>query len=179
MARFGGYGDSVWLSGTIRTLDGLLEEHEQMVVTPLESSTDDLFSVRLRSSVMENQSISTNTGVVMDLAASDEWEGLGTNPNSSKASLDSLVPVEAHEAEDAPDHPDQQDSNSHPPAPQAAQEGETSKILLSVAAISAAALGAFVASRSTSQDQTDRKRKPKDDNHTDQDWVQVERRDHD
>lgn len=177
MARFGGSVDTVWLSGTIRTLEGLLEEHEQMVVTPLESSTDDLFSVTLRSSVMENQSI--NTGVVLDLAASDEWEGLGTNTNSSKASLDSLVPVEAHEAEDAPEHPDQQDSTSNPPAPQATQESETSKILLSVAAIGAAAFGAFVASRSTSQDQTDRRRKPRDGNHTDQDWVQVERRDHD
>lgn len=178
MARFGGSVDTVWLSGTIRTLEGLLEEHEQMVVTPLESSTDDLCSVSLRSSVMENQSI--NTGVVMDLAASDEWEGLGTNTNSSKASLDSLVPVEAHEAEDPPEHPDQQDSTSHPPPP-AAQEGETSKILLSVAAIGAAAFGAFVASRSTSQDEhADRKQKPKGDNHTDQDWVQVvERRDHD
>lgn len=174
MARFGRSVDPVWLGGTMRTLEGLLEEHEQRVVGPLESSTDDLFSVSLRSSVMEN--LSTNTGAGMDLAASDEWEGLGTNTNSSKTSLDSLVAVETHEAEDAASHPDQLDCTSESPA-HASQGGETSKILLSVAAISAAAFGAFVASRSPAQDQTNRKRRPKEDSHTDADWVQVERRD--
>ena len=180
MARFGSSVDPIWLIGTIRTLEGLLEEHEQTVVAPLESSTDDLYSVSLRSSVMEN--VSLNTGVPMDLAASDEWEGLGTN--SSKASLDSLVPVETHEAEDAPAHPDPRDTTPNPPV-QGAQERDTSKILLGVAAIGAAAFGAFVASRSSAKDQPDRKRKPGEDednnkkNGTDADWVQVERRNHD
>ena len=169
MARFGASIDATWLGGNIRTLEGLLEEHEQTTVAPLESSTDDLFSVSLRSSVMENQS---TTGVIMDLAASDEWEGLGTA--SSKASLDSLVAVDTHEAEDVPSHPNPP-ANSTPPE-QGAQGDETSKILLSVAAIGAAAFGAFVASRSPPQNQTDRKRRTAEDNNTDADWVQVERR---
>lgn len=184
MARFGSSVDPIWLNGNIRTLEGLLEEHEQTVVAPLESSTDDLYSVSLRSSVMEN--VSLNTGAAMDLAASDEWEGLGTN--SSKASLDSLVPVETHEVEDAPAHSDSPDITPNPPV-QASQKSDTSKILLSVAAIGAAAFGAFVASRSPPQDQAGRTRTTGEDeeknsggstsinkNGTDVDWVQVERR---
>ena len=173
MARFGSSLETVWLQGTIHTLEGLLDEHEQTVVAPLESSTDDLFSVSLRSSVMEN--VNSNAGVAMDLATSDEWEGLGTN--SSKASLDSLVAVESHEAEDALAHADTP-SDVNSPA-QTAQKSESSKILLSVAAIGAAAIGAFVASRSQPQDNPDRKRKEKEESKlTDTDWVQVERRNH-
>ena len=183
MASFGSQVDPTWLKGTLRTLEGLLEEHESSVIAPsipLESSTDDLFSVSLRSSVMGSKEGGSHT----DLGASDEWEGLGTNSSKasfdslaaadtqSKASLDSLVPVEAHETEEGlPAAATQSNSKA-----ESSNESGT-PMILSMAAIGVAALGAFVASRKpTKEDRSNARRENQSGDNNDTDWVQVEPR---
>eukprot|EP00977_Amphora_coffeiformis_P001099 scaffold227_cov165-Amphora_coffeaeformis.AAC.12 len=180
LASYGSTVDAAWLKGTIRTLEGLLEEHEGSVIapsTPLESSTGDLFSVSLRSK---------DEGSHVDLATSDEWEGLGTNSSKasleslaaadtqSKGSLDSLVPVEAHESEEE----GPPDTNQKiEPKKKSSNESDTPMILASMAAIGAAALGAFVASRRGSQaDRVNAQREKQTGDNNDMDWVQVEQR---
>ena len=181
LANFGSNINVDWLKGTIRTLEGLLEEHESSIITPsapLESSTGDLFSVSLRSK---------EEGSHVDLATSDEWEGLGTNSSKasldslaavetqSKGSLDSLVPVEAHESEEEeqPATTSQQIVSKK----ERSNDSETPIILASMAAIGAAAIGAFVASRRSSQaDRSEGRREDRTGDNNDTDWVQVEPR---
>lgn len=182
------------MEATLRTLEGLWGEYEQNLVvapaepmgeTPLESSTDDLFSVSLRSSLEgEHNHKAVRT---TNLAESDEWEGLGTG--SSKTSLESLVAVEeTHEVPTMTEQQGQSQSNNRETgtaAPASREDGgDTPKILLSVAAIGAAAFGAFITASSNRPQPppvSDQERQNtnatdnRNQNH-DSDWVQVERR---
>ena len=166
--------DEDWLDGSIRTLEGLLDSREDALAdtrASLESSTDDLFSVSLRSALTDTNNNTNGTGAnKTDLAASDEWEGLGTN--SSKASMDSLVAVETHEAgpfEAQNETGDQKDESG---------DSERSKILMSVAAIGAVAFGAFAATLHSkkSEKKETAEEKQQEARATDTDWVEVERR---
>lgn len=199
-----GYGDVVdpeWMHGNLRTLKGLLDEYEQnlvvapvgttVVTTPLESSTDDLCSVSLRSSLEEVHHDDARAGNTSNLAES--WEGLGTG--SSKTSLESLVAVEeSHDVPIGDGQEEQSESHLERHDSRNSDGGDASKILLSVAAIGAAALGAFVAASSRSSqsshppsssdnhrnEQQPRNRTNNNNTHNDQqhdsDWVQVEPR---
>jgi hypothetical protein len=124
------------------------------------SLADSVFSLKLRESVTDEHR--ANEG----LADSDEWEGLASS--SKCPSSDSLVAVE--KPDDAVDQHSKQQPNQ-----QEHEEGgnDAQKILLSVAAIGAAAFGIFVANRPQQSTSNERNRS---NNNNDTDWVTVESR---
>jgi hypothetical protein len=150
------------MDGSIRTLQGLLGQHEAVasVSTNHPSLADSVFNLNLRDSVTAEHRASEG------LADSDEWEGLASSTKCP--SSDSLVAVEK------PD--DVVDQHGQHQSKQQNEEGgnDAQNILLSVAAIGAAAFGVFVANRPQQSSTNDRNRSSTNTNDTD--WVTVDRR---